>query len=99
MIGPEHETPRPAEGAGFGDAVTFAFGDPATGLYGSARLGLVPGEPAHAGHARMKAAASRYIKTGFGMQILPPADHCNCGGPPRARIASTSKTRKVSAQE
>lgn len=48
MIGPEHETPRPAEGAGFGDAVTFAFGDPATGLYGSARVGLVPGEPAHA---------------------------------------------------
>jgi hypothetical protein len=48
MIGPEHETVRPAAGAGFGDAVTFAFGDPAHALYGSARLGLVPGEPAHA---------------------------------------------------
>lgn len=48
MIGPEHESPRPAEGEGFGDAVTYAFGDPATGLYGSARLGLVPGEPPHA---------------------------------------------------
>ncbi|HEX5145577.1 MAG TPA: hypothetical protein VFV85_01035 [Conexibacter sp.] len=47
MIGPEHETARVgAPGvAGFGDAVTFAFGDPATGVYGSARLGLVPGEP------------------------------------------------------
>ncbi|HET6448905.1 MAG TPA: hypothetical protein VFG31_07320, partial [Conexibacter sp.] len=30
--------------AGFGDAVTFAFGDPEHDLYGSARLGLVPGE-------------------------------------------------------
>ncbi|MGB2711848.1 MAG: hypothetical protein WBC33_10060, partial [Conexibacter sp.] len=34
-----------AAGAGFGDAVTFAFGDPAQRLYGSARLGLVAGEP------------------------------------------------------
>lgn len=46
MIGPEHERVRPVEGTGFGDAVTFAFGDPAHDLYGSARLGLVPGEPA-----------------------------------------------------
>lgn len=46
MIGPEHERVRPAAGAGFGDAVTFAFGDPEHELYGSARLGLVPGEPA-----------------------------------------------------
>lgn len=46
MIGPEHETPRAATGAGFGDAVTFAFGDADQRLYGSARLGLVPGEPA-----------------------------------------------------
>lgn len=47
MIGTEHETTRLGEPgvAGFGDAVTFAFGDPAHGLYGSARLGLVPGEP------------------------------------------------------
>jgi hypothetical protein len=45
MIGPEHESPRPAEGEGFGDAVTFAFGDAAQSLYGSARLGLVPGDP------------------------------------------------------
>jgi hypothetical protein len=48
MIGPEHETVRPATGEGFGDAVTFAFGDAQRELYGSARLGLVPGEPARA---------------------------------------------------
>jgi hypothetical protein len=50
MIGPEHETARAAEpgAAGFGDAVTFAFGDPAQGLYGSARLGLARAEPASA---------------------------------------------------
>lgn len=48
MIDPDLETARPAEpgAAGFGDAVTFAFGDPGRGLCGSARLGLVPGEPA-----------------------------------------------------
>ncbi|MBS1871368.1 MAG: hypothetical protein JSS99_17085 [Actinobacteria bacterium] len=50
MIGPEHEgVQAPAADAdGFGDAVTFAFGDPERGLYGSARLGLVPGEPPRA---------------------------------------------------
>lgn len=48
MIGPQHESPRPAAGEGFGDAVTYSFGDPANDLYGSVRLGLVPGEPPHA---------------------------------------------------
>jgi hypothetical protein len=48
MIDPELETARPANGVGFGDAVTFAFGDPTQALYGSARLGLVPGEPVRA---------------------------------------------------
>jgi hypothetical protein len=50
MIGLEHEAARAPEpgAAGFGDAVTFAFGDPTQGLYGSARLGLVPGEPVRA---------------------------------------------------
>ena len=49
-IGPEHEqtqSGRPGV-AGFGDAVTFAFGDPDRQLYGSVRLGLVPGEPPRA---------------------------------------------------
>jgi hypothetical protein len=50
MIGPEQEAARAGEpgASGFGDAVTFAFGDPARGVYGSARLGLVPGEPPRA---------------------------------------------------
>lgn len=50
MIGPEHEAARTNESgaAGFGDAVTFAFGDPEHGIYGSARLGLVPGKPVRA---------------------------------------------------
>jgi hypothetical protein len=43
MIGPEHESPRPSEGEGFGEGVTYAFGDPTTNTYGSVRLGLVPG--------------------------------------------------------
>lgn len=44
MIAAELERARPPAGPGFGDAVTFAFGDPAAEVYGSARLGLVPGE-------------------------------------------------------
>ncbi len=48
MIDAQQESPRPAEGEGFGDAVTYAFGDAATGLYGSARFGLVAGDPPRA---------------------------------------------------
>lgn len=48
MIDPQLESARPAEGPGFADAVTFAFGDASAGVYGSARLGLVPGEPPRA---------------------------------------------------
>ncbi len=44
MIGPELEAPRPPGGPGFAEAVTFAFGDPGTGLHGSARLGVTAGE-------------------------------------------------------
>lgn len=44
MIGPEHESPRPAEGEGFGDSVTFSFADRESDLYGLARLGLAPQE-------------------------------------------------------
>lgn len=36
----EHETPRPAAGGAFADAVTVAFGDPAQRVYGLARLGV-----------------------------------------------------------
>jgi hypothetical protein len=42
-IGPDDEAPRPADGAGFSDAVTVAFGDPAADLYGVARLGMAEG--------------------------------------------------------
>ncbi len=48
MIDPELEHARPPAGPGFGDAVTFAFGDPSAAVYGSARLGLVPGDPPRA---------------------------------------------------
>lgn len=41
-IGPEHERTQPPAGEGFTDAVTYAFGDRAAGLYGLARLGLSP---------------------------------------------------------
>lgn len=43
----EREAPQ-ARGEGASDAVTFSFGDPGAGLFGLARVGLVPGEPATA---------------------------------------------------
>jgi hypothetical protein len=42
VIGAEMEAVRPVTGAGFSDAVTFAFGDPGSGLFGLARVGLAP---------------------------------------------------------
>lgn len=48
MIGPADEAARAGEpgAAGFGDAVTFAFGDMGQDVYGTARLGIAPGDPA-----------------------------------------------------
>lgn len=43
MIGPEDERLHPPAGEGFADSVTVAFGDPASEVYGLARLGIVPG--------------------------------------------------------
>jgi hypothetical protein len=43
VIGPDDEQVRPAQGPGFSESVTFAFGDPTQELYGSARLGLAGG--------------------------------------------------------
>jgi hypothetical protein len=43
VIGPGDETVQSGEGELFGDAVTFAWGDPERGLYGSARLGIAGG--------------------------------------------------------
>jgi len=40
MTAPEDEQVHPATGPGFGESVTFAWGDAARELYGSARLGL-----------------------------------------------------------
>jgi hypothetical protein len=48
MIGPEDERARPGQGEGFGDAVTFAFGDAEADVFGLARVGLQPGSPATA---------------------------------------------------
>jgi hypothetical protein len=42
VIAPDDEAPRPPAGEGFGDAVSFAFGDPDGELYGVARVGLSP---------------------------------------------------------
>lgn len=42
-VSPELDAPRPVQGEGFSDAVTFAFGDPANELYAIARLGLAGG--------------------------------------------------------
>jgi hypothetical protein len=44
VIEPELETRRPATGPAFGDAVTFAFADPAREIYGMARLGIGAGK-------------------------------------------------------
>jgi hypothetical protein len=42
-VGPDDDAPRPGQGDGFSDAVTVAFGDPGSELYGVARLGLADG--------------------------------------------------------
>jgi hypothetical protein len=43
VIGPDDERARRGGGAGFADAVTFAWGDPGAGLHGLARVGLADG--------------------------------------------------------
>ena len=42
-IGATDEAPRPADGQGFSEAVTVAFGDPRADLFGVARVGLAEG--------------------------------------------------------
>ena len=51
MITPAHEAPRPGSGEGFGDAVTFAFGDADAELYGVARVGMTPNQSTASGLA------------------------------------------------
>lgn len=51
-VTPEHESPRPARGGAFSDAVTVAFGDASADVYGIARVGLsrdARGEPVASG--------------------------------------------------
>jgi hypothetical protein len=48
MIEPSHEALQHGDAPGFADSVTFAFADPQAEVYGSARIGIVPGEPASA---------------------------------------------------
>lgn len=43
MITPEHERRRPPAGDAFSEAVAFAFADPASAIYGMARLGVGAG--------------------------------------------------------
>jgi hypothetical protein len=74
VITPEHESARPATGPGFADAVTFAWGDRAAGLYGLARLGLDGGGSASAlavlFHDRVPVAA---VARG-GIEVEPGSD-------------------------
>lgn len=42
-VTPESDAPHAPTGKGFSDALTYAFGDDASGLYGVARLGLAEG--------------------------------------------------------
>lgn len=56
------EAPRPADGGGFSDAVTFAFGDAAADVFGLARVGLADGAGSglavlFAGHATVAVRA------------------------------------------
>src|SRR4051794_39279611 len=53
-VTPESEQPRAPESEGFSDAVTFAFGDPAAGVSGVARVGrssTAGGQPQASGRA------------------------------------------------
>jgi hypothetical protein len=43
VISADLEAPRPATGEAFTDAITYAWGDPAAGSFGLARLGWAPG--------------------------------------------------------
>jgi hypothetical protein len=74
VIGPEHEGAR-AEAAGpaFTDAVTFAFGDEAAGLYGLARLGLSDGGRAGSALAVLFAGTEPVAALARGGVELPAA--------------------------
>lgn len=75
MIGPQDEAARTDGATGFGDAVTYAFGDAGQRLYGSARLGLVPGDPVLASGLGLLFAGDEAVAVGAAGGIeLPAAD-------------------------
>jgi hypothetical protein len=62
IVAPELESPRPAEGADFSDAITFSFGDERVGVFGMARAGIADATATglgvlFAGHATVAARA------------------------------------------
>jgi hypothetical protein len=73
VITPQDERARPATGPGFADAVTFAWGDRAAGLYGLARAGLsgAGGERAGSGLAVLFAGHEPLAATARGRIELP----------------------------
>lgn len=72
MIDAEHETPRPSTGEGFADVVGFVFGDPETGLFGSARLGLTPAASTASALALLFSGGEAVASVAEGGQPLPP---------------------------
>ncbi len=70
-VGPEHEQPQ-ARGAAESDAVTIAFGDPATQLYGLARTSLSSDDASGMGvvFARTEVVAAR--AEGVRLEVLEP---------------------------
>lgn len=72
-VTPDLETPRPADREGFADAVTFAFGDPASGLYGLARSGVADGSAS--GLALLFAGAeTAAVRAEGGVAVDAPGD-------------------------
>ena len=76
-IGPEHDAPRPADGRGFSDAITVAFGDGPSELYGVARLGLSDGGASGSPYADGSYA---YLCGGSSAECTPGTGDCSPGG-------------------
>ncbi|HEX3318404.1 MAG TPA: hypothetical protein VHR88_10320 [Solirubrobacteraceae bacterium] len=75
MIDAGDERLRTAEGPGFSDSVTVAFGDPAAGVYAVARLGIVPGaDPKVSALAVLCADARPVAAVAQGQLSVPRAD-------------------------
>ncbi|HKG17005.1 MAG TPA: hypothetical protein VKA96_04880 [Solirubrobacteraceae bacterium] len=99
MIGPEDETPRPPAGDGFGDAVSFAFGDADAELYGIARVGLSPAERRASAFAVLFEGTEPVVATVQGGVDLqePGWDDISVGGL-RARIVEPLSRWSVELQ-